>query len=168
MVAMSLEVLSNNLATQELLVQTQEQARQLEQQNEAASRRARFDAMHSEVGTALVQSQDFPSHDAVVRGSDPAGRGLGFLTHLDARARHRHAGAVRQRRSVYKPGWIACAGSRWENGKLGRIAASRQPLETNSIESEQGVDLDWASAHRAWFPSPATRWLCRIIWWASL
>ena len=54
LVAMSLEVLSHNLATQELLVQTQEQARQLEEQNEAANRRARYDAMHSDIGTALV------------------------------------------------------------------------------------------------------------------
>src|SRR5437763_8040791 len=28
--------------------------------------------------------------------------------------------------------------------KLGRIAASRQPLETNAIQDESGVDVEWA------------------------
>ena len=60
-VAMNLEILSHNLATQELLVQTQEQARQLEEQSQAAGRRARYDAMHSEIGAALVESRDFPN-----------------------------------------------------------------------------------------------------------
>ncbi len=76
-VAMSLEVLSHNLATEELLEQTQQQAHQLEAQNEAASRRARFDAMYSDVGAALVKLQDFPSTmkscaEAMLRGVDSA------------------------------------------------------------------------------------------------
>ena len=75
LVAMSLEVLSHNLATKELLVQTQEQARQLEEQSQAATRRARYDAMHSDIGSALVQSRDFPNMmqscaEAILRGVD--------------------------------------------------------------------------------------------------
>ena len=74
-VAMSLKVLSHSLATQQLLVQTQEQATRLEEQNEAARRRSRYDAMHSEVATALVQEQDFATAmglcaNAILRGVD--------------------------------------------------------------------------------------------------
>ncbi len=144
-IAMSLEVLSHNIATQEMLVQTQEQARQLEVQNEAARRRARYDAMHSDIGAALVQSQDFPGMmqvcaEAILRGVDSAFSRIwmlepgtdtlvlcasaGLYTHLDGS----HA-KVR-------------VGER----KLGRIAASLQALETNSIDSEQGFDLEWARA----------------------
>ncbi len=73
LVAMSLEVLSHNLATKELLVHTQEQARLLELQSQAATRRARYDAMHSDIGSALVQSTDFPQMmqscaEAILRG----------------------------------------------------------------------------------------------------
>ena len=140
---MSLEILSHNLATQELLAQTQQQALKLEVQAEAASRRARYDAMHSDVGAALVQSQDFPGMmqacaEAVLRGVgsvfsriwmvEPGTETLslcasaGLYTHLDgSRARVRIG-----------------------EQKLGRIAASREPMETNSIASEQGFDVEWA------------------------
>jgi signal transduction histidine kinase/HAMP domain-containing protein len=145
LVAMSLEILSHNIATREMLVQTQEQARQLEVQNEAASRRARYDAMHSDVGSALVQSQDFPGMmqlcaEAILRGVcsvfsriwmlEPGtdtlllGASAGLYTHLDG----------------------SHARVRIGERKLGRIASSRQPLETNSLDSEQGFDLDWVRA----------------------
>ncbi|HTS65851.1 MAG TPA: ATP-binding protein, partial [Candidatus Acidoferrales bacterium] len=144
-VAMSLQVLSHNLATQELLAQTQEQAKQLEIQNEAASRRARYDAMHSEIGAALVQAQDFASMmqscaEAVLRGTgtvfsriwmlEPATDTLvlcasaGLYTRLDGSRAHVKVG----------------------DRKVGRIAASRQPLETNAIGNEPGVDVEWARA----------------------
>ena len=32
--------------------------------------------------------------------------------------------------------------------KLGRIAATRQPLETNAFVVQQGVDVEWAQSHR--------------------
>jgi signal transduction histidine kinase/CheY-like chemotaxis protein/HPt (histidine-containing phosphotransfer) domain-containing protein len=144
-VAMSLEVLSHSIATQDLLVQTQEQAQQLEKQAEAAGRRARYDAMHSAVAAALVQSQDFPNMmqscaEAILRGVGSAFSRIwmlepgtdtlllcasaGLYTHLDGP----HA--------KIKMG----------EQKLGRIAASRQPLETNSIESEAGFNVEWARA----------------------
>ena len=145
LVAMSLKILSHNLATQELLVQTQRQARQLEEQNESARIRARYDAMHSAIGTALVQSQDFPGMmqlcaEAILPGvnsvfariwmTDPGTDSLllcasaGLYTNLDgSRARVQ-------------------IGDR----KLGRIAASRRPLETNSITEDQGFDTEWAKA----------------------
>jgi signal transduction histidine kinase/DNA-binding response OmpR family regulator/HPt (histidine-containing phosphotransfer) domain-containing protein/CHASE3 domain sensor protein len=142
-VAMNLEVLSHNLATRELLVQTQQQAQQLETQNEAANRHARYDAMHSAIGTSLVQALEFPSMmqacaEAILRGVsttfsriwmlEPEGDTLilcasaGLYTHLDGP----HA--------KIKLG----------EKKLGRIAISRQPLETNSIDAEQGFDTEWA------------------------
>jgi signal transduction histidine kinase/CheY-like chemotaxis protein/HPt (histidine-containing phosphotransfer) domain-containing protein/HAMP domain-containing protein len=145
-VAMSLEVLSHNLATQELLVQTQEQARELEIQSEAAGRRARYDAMHSDIGAALVQSHDFPN-----------------MMQSCAEAILRGANSVFARIWMLEPGTdtlVLCAsvglhttldGSRARvkvgDRKVGRIAASQQPLESNSIESETGVDVDWVRAH---------------------
>ena len=141
--AMSLEVLSHNLATQELLAQTQEQARQLEVQNEAASRRARYDAMYSDIGTALVESQDFRSMmqmcaEAILRGVGSAfGRiwtiepGTDTLALCASAGLYTHLDGSRARVKV---------GER----KLGRIAASRQPLETNSLDGEQGFDVAWA------------------------
>ena len=142
-VAMSLEVLSHSIATKDMLVRTQEQARQLEIQNEAAARRARYDAMHSDVGAALVQSQEFPQMmqacaEAILRGVgsvfsriwmlEPGAETLllcasaGLYTHLDgSRARVK-------------------IGER----KLGRIAASLQQLETNSLDADLGFDLEWS------------------------
>ena len=57
-VAMSLQVLSHSIATEELLVQTREQAQQLEEQATALTVGARLDCMHSEIGAALVRSED--------------------------------------------------------------------------------------------------------------
>ncbi len=141
-VAMSLEVLSHNIATQEMLVQTQEQARQLEVQNEAANRRARYDAMHSEVGSALVQSQDFPG-----------------IMQLCAKAIIQGVNSVFSRIWMLEPGTdslVLCASAglythldgshakiKIGERKLGRIAASLEPLETNSIDSGQGFDMEW-------------------------
>ena len=142
-VAMSLEVLTHNLATQELLAQTQEQARQLAIQNEAASRRAAYDSMHSDIGAALVDSQKFPS-----------------MMQLCAEAILRGVGSALARIWMLEPGTdtlVLCAsaglythldGSRARvkvgERKLGRIAASRQPMETNLLASEQGFDVQWA------------------------
>jgi len=141
-VALSLEVLSHNLATQDLLAQTQEQARRLEEQSEAASRRARHDAMHSDIGAALVQLRDFPDMmqscaEAILRGVE----------------------GVFSRIWMLEPGTstlVLCASaglqtsldeesSRMEVGerKVGKIAASRKPLETNSVISEAGLDPEW-------------------------
>ena len=128
-----------------MLLQTQEQARLLEEQNQAARTRARYDAMNSDVGAALVQSHDFPSMmqscaEAMLRGvdsvfsriwmQDPGTDSLvlcasaGLYTNLDGS----HARVK--------------VGER----KLGRIAASREPLETNSLTSEEGFDMEWAQA----------------------
>jgi len=142
-VAMSLEVLSHNLATQELLVQTQEQARELELRNEAAGRRACYDAMHSDAGAALVRSQDFPA-----------------MMQLCAAAILRGVGSVFARIWMIEPRTdtlVLCAsaglytslnGSRARvkvgERKVGRIAASRQALETNILKGDEGFDLEWA------------------------
>ena len=146
LVALSVEVRSHNLATHELLVQTQEQAHQLELQNEAASRRARFDAMHSDVGTALVQSQAFPSMmqlcaEAILRGVDSVFARIWMLEpSTDTLVLCASAG-------LYTNLDGSRARVKMGERKVGRIAASREPLETNSIESEPGVDLDWIRAH---------------------
>ena len=114
------------------------------QAEESARRRARYDAMASEIGYSLVQTLEFNSMmqmcvEAVVRGMGTAFARIwmldadthtlvlcasaGLYTHLDGpHARVEVAGAT----------------------KLARIAASRQPLETNSIQNEPGVDPAWA------------------------
>ncbi|HTS65752.1 MAG TPA: ATP-binding protein, partial [Candidatus Acidoferrales bacterium] len=115
------------------------------QAEEATSRRARYDAMHSDVGAALVASQDFSGMmqlcaEAVLRGIgtvfsriwmlEPETDTLvlcasaGLYTHLDG------------------PHARVKVGER----KLGRIAASRQPLETNSVAADEGFDVAWARA----------------------
>ena len=143
--AMSLQVLSHNLATQELLVQTQEQAHQLEVQNEAAVRRARYDAMYSEIGTALVEAQDFGKMmqscaEAVLRGTSTVFSRIWMLDQeTDTLVLCASAGlytSLDGTRSRVKVG----------ERKVGRIAASRQPLETNAIQAEPGVDVEWARA----------------------
>jgi PAS domain S-box-containing protein len=116
------------------------------QSEEATQRRARYDAMASEIGSALVQTLDFNSMmqmcaEAVVRGMatafariwmlDPAEDTLvlcasaGLYTHLDGpHARVKLSGSA----------------------KLGRIAKSREPLEVNSIQTEPDIDQAWAHA----------------------
>jgi signal transduction histidine kinase/CheY-like chemotaxis protein/HPt (histidine-containing phosphotransfer) domain-containing protein/CHASE3 domain sensor protein len=144
-IAMSLEILSRNIATRELLAQTEEQARLLGIQTEAANLRARLDAMHSEVGGALVQTQDLGSTlqtcaEAVLRGLGTACTRIwtlepgtdtlvlcasaGFYTNLDGPYSRVKVGEDR----------------------LGRIAASRQPWETNSFATDVGGELEWAKA----------------------
>jgi signal transduction histidine kinase/CheY-like chemotaxis protein/HPt (histidine-containing phosphotransfer) domain-containing protein/CHASE3 domain sensor protein len=141
--SMSLEILSRNIATQELLAQTQEQARQLEVQKEAANLSARLDAMHSEVGGALVQTQDFGSTmrmcaEAVLRGLCTAFTriwmlepGTDTMVLCTSVGLYTHVNGPHSRVKVGEH-------------KMGRIAASRQPLETNSFASEPGVDVEWA------------------------
>ena len=145
LVAMSMEVLTHNLSTQELLIQTQEQAHQLELQNQAAERRARYDAMQSELGSALVQSPDFSS-----------------MIQACAVAILRGVGTVFARIWMLEPGTdtlVLCSsaglctsldGSRARvkvgQMKVGRIAESRMAIETNSIAREPGVSAEWLRA----------------------
>ena len=141
--AMSLKILSHNIATRELLVQTQEQARQLVIQTEAANLRARLDAMHSEIGGALVQTQNFGSTmqmcaEAVLRGMGTAFTRIWMLEPAtDTLVLCTSAGLHTNLDGPY---------SRVKVGedKLGRIAAFRRPLETNSFATEPGVDVEWA------------------------
>ncbi|MEO8594915.1 MAG: response regulator [Candidatus Solibacter sp.] len=144
-VAMSVEVLAHNLATQELLTQTQEQAHQLELQNEAAVGRARYDAMQSDLGTALVQSPDFPRMmqecaEAILRGVGTAFSRIWMLEPgTDTLVLCSSAGLYTNldgERARVKVGQM----------KVGRIAESRLAMETNSIESEAGIDLEWLHA----------------------
>ena len=142
MATMSLEVLSHNIAREELLVRTQEQARQLEEQATAISERSRLDAMNSEIGEALVRSQDFSSMmqscaEAVLKGVDGAFTriwmvepgtdtlvlctSVGLYTHLDGSTPESES---ENTNSVVLP--------------------HREPLETNLLQAEPGVDMQWA------------------------
>jgi signal transduction histidine kinase/CheY-like chemotaxis protein len=112
---------------------------------EVTRHRAQLDAMHSEIGAALVRSQGFSEMmqqcaEALLRGVGAAFAriwmlepttdelvlctSVGLYTHMDG------------------PHSRVKVGER----KLGRIAATRQPLETNSITTEPGVDVEWANA----------------------
>jgi PAS domain S-box-containing protein len=116
------------------------------QAEEATRLRARLEAMHSEIGAALVQSQEFgrmmqQCADALLRGIEaPFARiwmldpdtdmlvlctSVGMYTHIDG------------------PHSRVRVGER----KLGRIAITRKPLETNSLVNEPGVNVDWIKAH---------------------
>jgi PAS domain S-box-containing protein len=113
---------------------------------EAMQRGARYDAMASEIGSALVQPLDFNSMmqmcaEAVVRGMGTAFARIwmldaaedtlvlcasaGLYTHLDGGHAHLKASGPT---------------------KLGRIARSREPLEINSVQSEPDIDHAWAQA----------------------
>jgi signal transduction histidine kinase/DNA-binding response OmpR family regulator/HPt (histidine-containing phosphotransfer) domain-containing protein len=113
--------------------------------DQATRRRAQLDAMHSDIGAALVQSQGFTEMmqqcaEALLRGAqaafariwmlEPATNELVLCTSVGL---YTHLNGPHSRIRV---------GER----KLGRIAATRQPLETNSMTSEQGVDVEWATA----------------------
>ncbi len=142
-VAMSLQVLSRNIATEELLARTQQQAHQLEEQSNALQIRARLDGMHSEIGAALVRSEDFNSAmqacaEAILRGVNGAFTriwmaepGTDTLVLCTSVGLYTNLNGEHARVKV---------GER----KLGRIAASREPLETNDIQAEPGVDVRWA------------------------
>ena len=144
-VAMSLEILSHTLETEELLAQTQEQARQLEAQSEAMRVRARLDAMHSEIGSALVHAEDFNSMMKRCAEAVQAGAGTVFtriwmlerdtntLVLCTSVGLYTHVDGERARVPV---------GER----KLGRIAMTGQPLESNDIGSEEGVDVEWVKS----------------------
>ena len=146
-VAMTLEILSHTVATQNLLIQTQQQAERLGEQNEAAARRARYDAMHSEVGAALAQSQDFPAMmqmcaEAVLRGVDSAFSRIWMVEpNTDALVLCASAGLYTH---LDGPHARIKIGER----KLGRIAASRRPLETNALGAGDGFDLEWARSQK--------------------
>jgi PAS domain S-box-containing protein len=112
---------------------------------EATRLRARLEAMHSGIGAALVRSQDFnmtmrQCAEAVLQGTGAAFAriwileadtetlvlctSVGLYTHLDGS------------HSRVKVG----------ERKLGRIASTRRPMETNSFETEVDVDVEWAKA----------------------
>ena len=110
---------------------------------EATQRRLRLDAMNSDIGAALVQPQDFAATmqqcaEAVLRGVgaafariwmlEPATDELVLCTSVGL---YTHLNGLHSRVKV---------GER----KVGRIAESRQPVETNSLTTEQGVDVKWA------------------------
>ena len=111
--ALSLQLLSHNIATEELLRRTQEQAHQLEEQASAISIRARLDAMHSEIGAAMVRSQDFSR--TMQECAEATMRGVGWRLHpnLDARARHRYPGALYECRPLHSPRRGTLAGQSW-------------------------------------------------------
>jgi GAF domain-containing protein/CHASE3 domain sensor protein len=143
MVTMSLEVLSHNMAREELLARTQEQAQQLEEQATAISERSRLDAMNSEIGSALVRSQSFSSMmqscaEAVLKGVhgaftriwmiEPGTNTLALCTSV---GQYTHLNGEHARVKVGEH-------------KLGRIAEARRPLETNVLQAEPGIDIQWA------------------------
>jgi len=144
-VAMSLEILTRSIATQELLAQTQEQAHQLELQSEVTKMRARLDAMHAGISAELMQTGDFESTLRRCAEVIQEGAGTVFtrIWMLDAETDtlvlatsvglHTNRDGKRARVKVGEM-------------KLGRIAAMRQALETNSILTQEGVDEDWAKS----------------------
>src|SRR5262249_18326481 len=102
-------------------------------------------AMHSDIGTALVQTQGFAGmmqacSEAVLRGVGSAfsriwilEAGTETLVLCASAGLYTHLDGLHSRVKV---------GER----KLGRIAESRRPLETNSLASEEGFDLEWAKS----------------------
>ena len=153
MATMSLEVLSHNIAREELLARTQEQARQLEEQATAISERSRLDAMNSEIGAALVRSQGFSSMmqscaEAVLKGVHGAltriwmiEPGTDTLVLCTSVGQYTHLNGEHARVKVGEH-------------KLGRIAETRRPLETNLLQAEPGIDIQWART--------AVRVVCRL------
>jgi PAS domain-containing protein len=140
--ALSLQVLSHNLGTEELLARSQEQARQLEEQAHALGVRARLDGMHSAIAAALARSQDFEitpreCAEAIMRGVDGAFSRVWMVEPgTDMLVLHTSVGLYTRldgEHSRVKVGQL----------KLGRIAATRTPLQTNKIEDEPGVDRAW-------------------------
>ena len=163
-VAMSLEVLSHNLATHELLTQTQAQARQLEIQNEAANRQRALRCHVFRRGHGPGAIARFPEHDAAVRGSHSAGRRLRVRAHLDDRTRHGNAGAVRERGAVHQPGGFARSGEggRAEAGADCARRASR--WKRTRSRATRGL-MSPGRKNRAWCPLPGIRWWSRTSWW---
>ena len=140
---LSLEVLSHNIATEELLGRTQEQAHQLEEQAVAIRVRARLETMHAAIGAALVRSQDFNTTmtacaEAILEGVDGAiariwmvEPGTDTLVLCSTAGLQAHLDDEYARINV---------GER----KLGGIAESQQALETNDLKVEMGVNVEWA------------------------
>jgi signal transduction histidine kinase/DNA-binding response OmpR family regulator/HPt (histidine-containing phosphotransfer) domain-containing protein/CHASE3 domain sensor protein len=145
LLAMSLQIVLRNIATHQLLARTQEQARQLEQQAVTIRVRARLDAMHSELGAALVRAKDLDemlsscatavntgANGALTRiwilqpGTDILSlrAGVGLETNLD--------GAHSQLKI--------------NDSELGG-ADFRQPFETNAFQADHGSDTSWADDH---------------------
>jgi PAS domain S-box-containing protein len=136
-----------NVATEALLARTREQAHQLEKQAAALRLRASLDCMHSEIGAALVRSQEFSvtmqqCAEAIVRGVNAAFTRIWMLEPDTATL------SLWTSVGLYTDLDGEYARVKVGEGKLGRIAASRQPLETNSIQAESGVDLESAKAQR--------------------
>ena len=115
------------------------------QAEEATRRRASYDTMAADIGHALLQAEDFDrmmqmSAEAVVRRMGTAFARIWRLDSAEdtlvlcaSAGQYTHLGGSRARVKV---------GER----KVGRIAASRQPLEFNSIQTEPDIDPVWAKA----------------------
>ncbi len=115
------------------------------QAEQATQLRARLDSMQSEIGAALAQSQEFSSAMNECAGALLCGVGASFariwvieadtdtLVLCASAGLHTHLDGPHARVKV---------GER----KLGRIAATRKPMETNSLVTEAGVDVEWANA----------------------
>ena len=146
-VAMSLQVLSHSIATEELLVRTREQAQQLEEQATALTVGARLDCMHSEIGAALVRSEacDVTMRqcaEAVKRGVNAEFTGIWMLEpDAETLVLRTSVGLCTQADGEHTPVKVG-------EHTVGRIASSRQPLETNSIANEPAVDTEWAKDQR--------------------
>ena len=127
-------------------------------QAEAATKlRARLETMHSEIGAALVQSQDFDAMmqqcaEALLRG---VGAEFAQIWMIDSDAETlvlcTSAGLCTQSnhpQSRLKIGEPSLIDERNMIGEynLGHIAATRKPLETNAFATKEGVDDEWAKA----------------------
>ena len=112
---------------------------------QAKELRGRLDAMHSEIGAALVESKDFSSMLQMCAESLLNGVGTAFtrIWMLEPGAETLVlCTSVGLYTNLDGPHARVKVGER----KLGRIAASREPLETNSIGAEPDVDAEWARA----------------------
>ncbi len=121
------------------------------QAEETTKLRARLEAMHSEIGAALVQLQDFDAMmqqcaEALVRG---VGAELARIWTIDSDAETlvlctsaglcAHPGDAQSHLKIGERKLIG-------EHNMGRIAATRKPLETNAFATEEGVDEEWAKA----------------------
>ncbi|MBI4891644.1 MAG: response regulator, partial [Acidobacteria bacterium] len=115
---------------------------EVRQSSEATSRRARLDAMQAQVGNALLEMQDF--EDMARACAEAVQHGLGTVfTRIWMTAPE--TGELKLCASTGLHTNLDGGHSRVTLGesKIGRIAASRQPLETNELEKEEGVDQEW-------------------------
>jgi signal transduction histidine kinase/DNA-binding response OmpR family regulator/HPt (histidine-containing phosphotransfer) domain-containing protein/HAMP domain-containing protein len=125
--------------------QFNEMVRDIRASAEAAKLRNRLEAMQSEIGAALVRTQDFGSMmqecaEAELRGVNGAFTRIWMLEgETETLVLCTSVGLYTKLDGLH-------ARVKVGERKLGRIAASRRPLETNSIISEPGVDAEWVKA----------------------